>query len=222
MRKIFVILLCLISAVSIYSQSYDDKYMSVAVRIGVGTSSLKGLEDYKKLPLETTKNFMAGSRFSWDVGVTIQYGIKNGFFYQTECTLGIMGASLDGAYRDGGNYKTKVNSVDLTSMQLSVSLGKKVTTINRGLKLFVALGAYVDYDLGIDLIYDLDKSTVLNGHDANFKSWDFGAVASGGLQYRQFQLSFNPRFGLVNISPNESKIYHRGYKFVFSYYFPGF
>lgn len=196
------------------SYCFSQEYSYVGIRVGGGISTLKGLQGYKELPIESENNLSVGNRFSWDLGFAFQEGLKNDVFYQVETLIGVMGASLDGAYRNSG---IKINSVNLSSMQLSAYLGKKKALSNQ-LKLFVAVGAYIDWDFGSSFFYDEGNESILISYDTNFRQWDLGMVALAGIEYRNIQFAFNPRFGLIDISPNGSGIHHRGYKFAITYY----
>ena len=218
MKKITIILTCLVASCTIFCQ--EITYTSMGIHVGAGVSSLKGLKRYKGLPAEPLNELVVKNRFAWDFGLSFQTGFRDDFFFQTECNVGMIGAGLDGVYNYlSDNKKVKIKTLDISSMQLNLYLGKK-KAFSDNFRLFVSAGPYIDWDFGESFLYDNDKESIINGlHDADFKGWDFGLVIAAGFEYGPWQISLNPRFGFIDISKDKSGVYHRVYKMAVTYHF---
>lgn len=189
----------------------------MAIRVGGGVSTLKGFGRYENLPSEYSGRPSVRNRFSWEAGISFQTGLQNDFFLQSECNINMLGASIDGVYKESGNKRTKINALDIFGLQLNIHFGKKIA-LSDNFRLFVSLGPYVGWDLCTTLS-DAKDSKITGSSEANLKGYDIGLIIAGGFEYGPLQLSLNPQFGLVDISKNKTGIQHRAYKMALTYHF---
>ncbi|MBK5722544.1 PorT family protein [Dysgonomonas sp. Marseille-P4677] len=236
MNKVNAILLFILLC-PILLMAQGDKYSCFGLRLGLGMSTLSGLDGRTYLPVEQLGDLSTGYRFSWDVGASVQLGWGDGYVVQTELWAGMQGARLKGVYKDGMD----VDELSISNVQLTVTYGKKVY-MNDNLRLIITAGPYIGYDMtaegdgysdgnGIsdwDSDYDefgMTKSattksvTIDTDNERIFREVDFGMTLIAGIETNGFQIAFSPQFGLTNLSRTNPKVSHRVYKLAVTYYF---
>lgn len=233
------LLLLLLFPCILFSQS-DDKYACFGLRLGLGTSTLAGLDRRASLPVDDMRDISVGYRFSWDVGVSVQFGWGEGYVAQTDLMAGMQGATLSGVYMDGAD----VDRLSISNMQLAVTVGKKVH-ISEKVRFIITAGPYLGYDLtseGSSYSYGDDTGIWDDGYDMTrttkttksaqtrsvtldtdnydiFRQTDFGVTFIAGIETGGLQIAFSPQFGLTNLAYHSPKVSHRVYKLAMTYYF---
>jgi len=205
MKKHLLFLFLTIASFNVYGQ----EYISLAMRAGIGVSSLKGFDRSEIFKKNGLNNISTGSRLTWDVGFALQAGMGGGFFFQTEANVGMLGASIEGM----GTTYGDVTSVDVSSFQSCNYFGKKIV-LGEDTRFFVGLGLYVDFMM--DTLIDSDNPEFI---DKNFKDWDFGATMMTGIDYGNLQFSINPQIGFIDLTRDRPSVFNRAFKIALTYHF---
>lgn len=208
MKKLTILFLLTFASFLCYGQDY----ITMGIRVAGGLSTMKNLERSEIFAAHGLDGISVGNRFAWDLGFTIQGGTRDGYFYQTDATVGMVGASIsNGGYKYGGGIK----KVDFHSFQSNHYLGKKVP-IGRKTNFFVALGLYIDFHMDTELF---GKSNTPDFVLDNFKDWDMGATLLTGIESGRVQLSINPQMGFIDLTRDRARVYSRSLKLAFTYFF---
>ncbi len=228
-----ILLLILFCPLMLVAQ--NDKYACFGLRLGLGASTLTGLDRRTSLPVDKLEDLSSGYRFSWDVGMSLQLGWGDGYVVQTDLLAGMQGAKVKGVYQQG----SEVDRISISNMQLAITCGKKIH-LNDKVRFIITAGPYLGYDMtsegngysdgnGIsDGDYDMfamtksatTKSVTINTDDQDiFRRTDFGMMVIAGIETGGVQIAFAPQFGLTNLSENNPKVSHRVYKLALTYYF---
>lgn len=204
MKKGILFLLLTMLSYGAYGQE------TMGIRLGGGISTLTNLD--RSEIFNGYNNTSVGNRFAWDIGISIQSGMKmpDNYFFQSDGIIGVSGATV--------SLQGKSNKVDYASFQLCNYFGKKISLGDKT-RFFVGVGVYFDLHLSSDSFYKINTPDfILN----NFKDFDFGAAITTGIEYERMRFSINPQIGLVDLTRDKPSVYSRSLKFAMTYNFISF
>lgn len=226
----------------------QEKRSYFGIRIGVGGSTLSGLEDAGRVAGSlpgmnlATDHLKVTTQFAWDLGFTYQYEFGKDNFFQSDFLVSRSGANLRGAYsmNEEGEMDVMFTNINLLYFQIPLYIGKKIR-VNDTYNVVLGVGPYLAYDLpiedevaddyvdeGYEEDYDYSgygvKSTKtyeeeLNSNNTEFRRFDFGFMGMAGIQTKSFQMTLNPQMGLTSIIGGGASVRNRGLKVSFAFLF---